>query len=53
MEDRDVMREMAIQRGYVPEGCELPGMLVMGLTNQGQDPCIGCNCDRDKCGVKK
>jgi len=46
----DMLLRMAIQQGYVPERCLLGGQTAMGLVNQGDDPCGGCNCDRDKCG---
>jgi len=48
----DIQLQMAIQQGYVPKGCNLPGGLVMVLVNSGKNPCVGCNLDRNKCGKK-
>ncbi len=45
----DIMLKMAIGQGYVPNGCTLDGMIVMGLINRGEDPCKGCNNDRINC----
>lgn len=39
----------AISQGYVPKGCTLDGMLIMGLVNESKDPCDGCNEDRGIC----
>jgi hypothetical protein len=50
MEEKDSMRELCIQQGYVPQKCKLPGMLVYGLINKGENPCNGCNENREKCG---
>lgn len=47
--DSDVMLKMAIQQGYVPKDCRLGGMVIMALTTDGKDPCIGCECDRGLC----
>ena len=48
--DDDFMLKMAIHQGYVPQTCLLGGQMVMGLMNEGKDPCKGCECDRLKCG---
>jgi hypothetical protein len=45
----DFMLKMAIKQGYVPQSCLLGGQPVMGLINEGKDPCNGCTCDRNKC----
>jgi len=46
----DLLRDMAIQQGYVPKKCDLDGQLVMLLVREGKDPCKGCNVDRNICG---
>lgn len=46
----DALRDMAIHQGYVPKDCYLTGAIVMGLANEGKDPCKGCYADRTKCG---
>lgn len=48
--ESDVMLRLAKQQGYVPNGCLLAGRIVMGLVNEGKDPCKGCHSDRNKCG---
>ena len=45
----DIMRKLAIGQGYVPADCTLDGMLVMALVNSSEDPCVGCNEDRNIC----
>ena len=45
----DIHKKMAVNQGYVPATCTLPGQLVMVLMNSGEDPCKGCNNDRQKC----
>lgn len=47
--DGDMFLHTAILRGDVPETCLLLGQLVMALVNDGQDPCAGCNHDRNVC----
>ena len=47
---KDNLLQMAIQQGYVPLKCNLAGGLVMALMNDGVDPCVECNADRNKCG---
>ena len=47
--EKDSMRDLCIQQGYVPAKCELPGMIVFGLINKGENPCDGCNADRKEC----
>ena len=44
-----ILKDMAIKQGYVPATCSLPGPVVMGLMNKGEDPCSGCNDDRGVC----
>lgn len=46
---KDVMRDMCIDQGYVPPKCTLTGQVVWLLVNKGEDPCAGCNMDRDAC----
>lgn len=41
--EKDILREMAINQGYVKQTCQLPGALVMALINSGETPCAGCN----------
>lgn len=48
--ENDINLKMAKGQGYVPVNCLLNGNVVMGLVNDGKDPCKGCNCNRDKCG---
>lgn len=46
---KDLLLNMMKGQGYVPHGCLLGGKSVYALMNQGEDPCRGCNCDRQKC----
>jgi len=46
---RDELLTLAKRQGYVPKTCLLGGETVMGLVNKGEDPCLGCQCDRIKC----
>jgi hypothetical protein len=48
--ERDRMREMAVQQGYVPPACKLSGILIIYLVYRGQNPCWGCNVNREDCG---
>lgn len=48
-DEDDFILKSAIQQGYVPKTCLLGGSLLMIIVNQGQDPCVGCNCNRSKC----
>lgn len=45
----DHMLAIAKLQGYVPKNCLLGGQVVMGLVNEGKDPCKGCKCSREKC----
>lgn len=45
----DLMTRMCIKQGYVPDGCQLAGALVMTFIREGKKPCEGCNM---KCQVK-
>ncbi len=47
---KDTMREMCVAQGYVPPKCQLMGMVVWHLIQKGEDPCAGCNLDRNICG---
>lgn len=40
---KDEMLNLCIQQGYVPPECNLTGMIVFGLVQEGKNPCIGCN----------
>ena len=46
----DMQLDMSKGQGYVPQGCLLGGAVVMGLVNDGADPCKGCEGPRDRCG---
>ena len=43
----------AKMQGYVPETCLLGGATVMYEVKRGNDPCAGCNCNRDKCNGRR
>jgi len=45
----DILSQMAIHQGYVPETCLLGGNIIMAEVQSGKDPCAGCQCDRSKC----
>lgn len=47
---KDGLREMCIKQGYVSATCQLPGPIIWGLINEGENPCWGCNGDRSVCG---
>jgi PBSX family phage terminase large subunit len=46
--ERDDLREMAIEAGYVRPTCNLPGGLIMALVCSQKRPCNGCN-DAERC----
>jgi hypothetical protein len=48
-DDDDFLLKMAKGQGYVPQGCLLGGQIVMALINSGDNPCKGCNCNKQKC----
>ena len=48
--EKDIMRDMCINQGYVPERCTLPGHLILLLTTEQGDACKGCNGNREICG---
>lgn len=48
--DADLMLQICVRQGYVPSGCQLGGHVVLALTTDGKDPCIGCECPREICG---
>lgn len=50
VESVDHMKQMCIKQGYVPEKCTLAGVIVWGLINRPEDPCAGCNENRNVCG---
>jgi hypothetical protein len=45
----DALLNMCKAQGYVPAKCSLPGPIVWGLINRGEDPCVGCRADRTLC----
>jgi len=47
--DDDMYLDMAKMQGYVPKTCLLGGAVVMGLVNEGKNPCKGCQGPREKC----
>lgn len=47
--ENDLMLKMCVGQGYVPATCYLPGPIVWGLMQRGEDPCAGCNLDRGRC----
>lgn len=49
-DEDDMLLDMAKAQGYVPQTCLLGGGLVMALINDAQNPCVGCEAPRDKCG---
>lgn len=46
---KDIMRDLCIEQGYVPKGCFLTGLIIFALVNTGEDPCSGCNLNREIC----
>jgi len=52
-DEDDIHLKMALGQGYVPPKCLLGGQTVMGLVNQGENPCAGCNGPREKCGGRE
>jgi len=49
----DILKELAIKQGYVPEGCTFDGQMIMHLTQMDGDACKGCNEDRKICGGRE
>ena len=49
MNNKDSMRGICIQQGYVPATCTLDGMSIISLVNKGECPCDGCNMNRIIC----
>ena len=47
--DYDGLLRMCKAQGYVPETCLLGGQMVLGLVNEGADPCYGCSGPREIC----
>lgn len=45
----DLLLQMCIGQGYVPNTCLLAGRVVIEEVNLGRDPCGGCNGPRAKC----
>lgn len=52
VKEDDMLREMCIKQGYVPEGCKLSGDMIFALINSGQNPCTGCY-SLSKCKIAK
>jgi len=50
--ERDVLRERAIKAGHVPEGCCLPGEVILTLAGLEPNVCVGCDkalkCKKEK-----
>lgn len=46
---RDREHLLAVAKGIVPETCVLPGALVLGYHETGEDPCPDCPIDRGIC----
>jgi len=46
--NKDIMLELCIKQGYVPSTCKMNGQMVFLLV-QKEDPCAGCNMDRNVC----
>lgn len=46
---QDKLREVCIKQGYVTGKCMLDGRLILGLIQNGKNPCLGCNVDRSIC----
>lgn len=46
---QDKLREVCIKQGYVTGKCMLDGRLILGLIQNGKNPCLGCNMDRSIC----
>lgn len=44
----DILKNLAINQGYVKENCKMPGTMIMALINSGENPCDGCNA-KDMC----
>ena len=42
-------KAMCIQQGYIPSTCLMDGQMAWLLTNEGKDPCRGCNVNRSEC----
>jgi hypothetical protein len=49
-DENDRLLGVAKLQGYVPPGCLLGGMVVMGEVVNGRNPCRGCNGPRERCG---
>lgn len=49
MPEKDIMRDLCIKQGYVPQTCKLPGQMVFLLVKKQGNPCQGCNYDRNIC----
>jgi len=41
------------KKTYTNEKCQLDGQLVFILATKGEDPCSGCNLDREECGGRE
>ncbi|WP_291567130.1 MULTISPECIES: hypothetical protein [unclassified Clostridium] len=53
MQEKDTMRELCIQQGYVPATCILDGMIIYSIIQKCECPCDGCNANRDICKGKR
>lgn len=50
VDDKGIMRDIAIRQGYVPPKCTMDGFYIMAFINSGKDPCDGCRESRAICG---
>jgi len=48
-EPQDAMGDLMKTAGVVSGKCKLDGMLTALLAKTGEDPCAGCNYNRDEC----
>jgi len=46
----DRVLQLFKNRGVVPDGCYLNGLLILVEFRLKADPCAGCNLDRERCG---
>jgi hypothetical protein len=48
-ENNAMLKDAAINEGRIPVTCTLRAALVWWLILKGEDPCAGCNWDREVC----
>ena len=49
----DMFKKIAVEQGYIPKECLLPGELIMALINESKNPCDGCHNNRNICKGSK